>query len=163
MKPEYFVYLSFLVFLAILYRAGVFKMLVDFLDESRLKIEKDAQDALDAFKKSETVYAEYKERMESLEKKADEVLENARANISEMHKTSLKEIEALRVRYSETEGKKTNELEKNARRACLDYAAGQLNLDLKSALKSGKSASESVSNGRYLKLLEKSLDKSEIE
>ncbi len=158
MKPEYFVYLSFIVFLLILYRAGVFKAAIDFLDESRIQIEREAEEAKAAFKKSESVYSEYKERMESLQKKADDILEDAKLSAAEMQKNTLKQIEELRVRYHEMTEKKQADMDKAARYECFGHAATQLKADLSEKLKIEKpQAAQSVSP-RYLIGFEKSLE-----
>lgn len=126
--PEYagyFVYLSFIVFIFILYKAGLFKMAVNGLDNKRKEISDAIGEAEAARKKAEAIYNEYRLKMDGLQKISEDMLKNAEENAASVLREAEEKIRRFAALREEEAEKRIKRLEAEAMQRCYDYTVSK--------------------------------------
>jgi F-type H+-transporting ATPase subunit b len=103
-EPETWVAVAFLIFVAILLKAGVPNMLFKTLDDRSARIKAELDEALRLRKEAEEVLAEYKRRQDEAEKTAESIIHNASLEAERMAVEAAAKVEefiARRTRMAE--------------------------------------------------------------
>ena len=83
-KADFWVAVSLLIFLGILWKAGAFSAIVKGLDDRSARIKSDLDEAAALRAEAEKVLADYKRRRAEAEKEAAEIVEAAKAEADRM-------------------------------------------------------------------------------
>jgi len=104
-EPETWVAIAFLIFVGILVKLGVPKLLFKALDDRSARIKAELDEALKLRKEAEGVLAEYRRRQGEAEKTAESIILNARVEADRMAaeaQVKIEEFIARRTRMAET-------------------------------------------------------------
>ena len=105
LEPETWVAIAFFIFVGLLFRLGVPKLLFKALDDRSARIKAELDEALKLRKEAEGVLAEYRRRQDEAEKTAESIIVNARVEADRMAaeaQTKVEEFIARRTKMAET-------------------------------------------------------------
>jgi F-type H+-transporting ATPase subunit b len=104
-EPETWVAIAFLIFVGVLIRIGVPKLVFKALDDRSARIKAELDEALKLRKEAEGVLAEYRRRQGEAEKTAESIILNARVEADRMAaeaQVKIEEFIARRTKMAET-------------------------------------------------------------
>jgi F-type H+-transporting ATPase subunit b len=103
--PEFWVAVAFVIFVAVLWRAGAFGMIASGLDARSARIRQELDEANRLREEAEKVLAEYKRKRGQAEAEAAAIIEHARTEAIELAAEAEKRMEefvARRTKMAET-------------------------------------------------------------
>jgi len=149
-EPEAWVAIAFLIFIGILIRIGVPKLLFKALDDRSARIKSELDEALRLRKEAEEVLAEYKRRQDEAEKTAESIIHNAGIEAERMAAEAQSKIEEFIARRTKMAETKIAQAEAQAmadvRAAAADVAVAAAEVILTSTTK-GAAAESLLSQG----------------
>jgi F-type H+-transporting ATPase subunit b len=149
-EPEAWVAIAFLIFIGILIRIGVPKLLFKALDDRSARIKSELDEALRLRKEAEEVLAEYKRRQDEAEKTAESIIHNAGIEAERMAAEAQSKIEEFIARRTKMAETKIAQAEAQAmadvRAAAADVAVAAAEAILTSTTK-GAAAESLLSQG----------------
>jgi F-type H+-transporting ATPase subunit b len=149
-EPETWVAIAFLLFLGLLLKVGVPKLLFKSLDDRSARIKSELDEALRLRKEAEEVLAEYKRRQGEAEKTAQDIIRNAGLEAERMAADAAAKVEDFIARRTKMAENKIAQAEAQAmadvRSAATDVAVAAAEKILISATK-GAAAESLVSQG----------------
>ncbi len=149
-EPEAWVAIAFLIFIGILIRIGVPKLLFKALDDRSARIKSELDEALRLRKEAEEVLAEYKRRQHEAEKTAESIIHNAGIEAERMAAEAQSKIEEFIARRTKMAETKIAQAEAQAmadvRAAAADVAVAAAEAILTSTTK-GAAAESLLSQG----------------
>jgi F-type H+-transporting ATPase subunit b len=104
MEPEFWVAVSFFIFLGIAWKMGAFSALVDGLDKRGDKIRAELDDARQLREEAQRVLADYQKRRQQAEAEAEDIVKSARAEaerLAEEAHAKLADFVARRTKMAE--------------------------------------------------------------
>jgi F-type H+-transporting ATPase subunit b len=97
-EPETWVAIAFFIFVGLLFRLGVPKLLFKALDDRSARIKAELDEALKLRKEAEGVLAEYRRRQGEAEKMAESIILNARVEADRMAAEAQAKVEEFIAR-----------------------------------------------------------------
>jgi F-type H+-transporting ATPase subunit b len=104
-EAEFWVAVSFVIFLGVLVYAGVPRMLIDALDQRSATIKKELDEARRLKDEAQAVLAEYKRKQQEAEREAEAIVVGARAEAERLAaeaKVKVEDFVARRTKMAET-------------------------------------------------------------
>jgi F-type H+-transporting ATPase subunit b len=149
-EPETWVFVAFLIFVGVLLRVGVPKLLFKALDDRSARIKSELDEALRLRKEAEEVLAEYKRRQGEAEKTAESIIHNAGIEAGRMAAEAQSKVEEFIARRTKMAETKIAQAEAQAmadvRAAAADVAVAAAEAILTSTTK-GAAAESLLSQG----------------
>jgi F-type H+-transporting ATPase subunit b len=149
-EPETWVFVAFLIFVGVLLRVGVPKLLFKALDDRSARIKSELDEALRLRKEAEEVLAEYKRRQDEAEKTAESIIHNAGIEAERMAAEAQSKVEEFIARRTKMAETKIAQAEAQAmadvRAAAADVAVAAAEAILTSTTK-GAAAESLLSQG----------------
>jgi F-type H+-transporting ATPase subunit b len=149
-NPTFWVAVSFVMFFAIVWKAGTFSKALKTLDERSAKIEKDLVDAAQLRADAEALLKEYEAKKRAVEKEAQAIIEAAKAEAKQLADETEAKLSDFVKRRSAAAEAKIVQAEAQAyaevRSAASNAALKAAEIVLKGSI-TGKKAEESLSLG----------------
>lgn len=149
-EPEFWVAVSFVLFLGVLGYAGAFRKTIMALDHRAERIKAELEEARRLREEAQVLLAEYKRRRQEAEREAAEIVASAKAEAERAaaeSRAAMEEFVARRTRLAETKiGQAESQALADVRAAAADAAVTAAEQVLRDTTK-GKVADDLVSRG----------------
>jgi F-type H+-transporting ATPase subunit b len=103
-EAEFWVMVAFVIFLAVLWRLGVYRTVIDALDARRTRIKAELDDARRLREEAQAVLVESQRRRREAEREADAIIASARSDAEQLAgeaKSKVEEFIARRTKMAE--------------------------------------------------------------